>query len=310
MNDVARKRPGGRRAWLDVPEVGSAWGLKTLSWCLRLLGRRQARAALWPIACYYLATAPQARQASVDYLRRMGCPATWRAVLHHMLTFAQVSLDRLLFATGAVDGLHIITHGAEHLQALARHRRGAILLGAHLGSFEALRFVGDTIHIIGHFANAPRLNALLERLNPRINTKVIHAEHGGLNHVLQVRDVVAGGGLVGILGDRTLPGVRTTRVNFLGARVDLPAGPYCLGATLGCPIYVTAALYTPPNRYDCYCAPLSERPRIRRHHRDEDIRAYAQEFAGHLEALCRLSPHNWFNFYDFWQAGDNAREDP
>jgi predicted LPLAT superfamily acyltransferase len=33
---------------------------------------------------------------------------------------------------------------------------------------------------------------------------------------------------------------------------------------------------------------------------EQQIREAVERYAARLEALCRESPFNWFNFYDFW----------
>jgi predicted LPLAT superfamily acyltransferase len=35
--------------------------------------------------------------------------------------------------------------------------------------------------------------------------------------------------------------------------------------------------------------------------RERALREWAQRYAGRLEHYCLRAPHQWFNFYDFWE---------
>jgi predicted LPLAT superfamily acyltransferase len=295
----------GSEAWLEMVEKGSAFGLWLIVAIGRLLGRRIARLLLLPVVLYFVALAPAARRASRDYLRRMGLPHGFRAVYAHCLRFAHCTLDRLYWSIGREKLFQVTRTGSEHLQALAQSGRGALLIGAHLGSFEALRGMAQrkslALNIVGYFKNARLINSVLERLNPGLATRVIAVEKN-IDFVLRLKERIDAGEVVALLGDRVGLGDRTVEVDLLGGRALLPAGPYLLAATLGCPVYLTFGLYHEPNRYDLYCEPFAEKIELPRRAREEGARVYAQRFADRLEHHCRLAPDNWFNFYPLWKV--------
>ena len=39
---------------------------------------------------------------------------------------------------------------------------------------------------------------------------------------------------------------------------------------------------------------------------DTQIRVMLERYVAQLEALCRETPYNWFNFFDFWADDANA----
>jgi predicted LPLAT superfamily acyltransferase len=306
----------GRLGWLDVAERGSAAGLGFLVVLSTLGGRAPTRAFLRLVVPYYLAAHAPARRASRAYLARVhaGARATLPMVHDHILRFAQCTLDRLFFVQGKVGLFEVHSHGEEHLTALLDRGRGALLLGAHLGSFEAMQRMADArripINVVGFFRNARLLAAVLERLNPEANARLIEVERGregeNVDFVLKIRERIERGELVALLADRTWPGDPGARVDFLGGTARFPTGPYRLAAALGCPVLLAFGLHTPPNRYDLYCEPFADRivlpsrARRRAPERDAALAGLAQRFAGRLERYCRLAPDNWFNFYDFW----------
>jgi predicted LPLAT superfamily acyltransferase len=294
-----------RRGWLSAVERGSVLGIWFVVWFSRVFGRAPARLVVRFIALYYLVFHGTARRASRDYLMRVHGSATLGMRYRHVLRFAEVTLDRMLFVTGEDRRFTLTRTGYEHLAELAQRRRGAVLLGAHIGSFEAMRVQGGKenlrLNILGYFKNARMINAVLEKLNPDANASVISIEDSSPEFILRIRERVERGELVAVLGDRVGPDGRAARVDFLGAKASFPTGAYLLASILRCPIYLTFGLYHAPDRYDLYCEPFEQDVRIPRSGRDEALAVYAQRFAARLEHYVRLAPDNWFNYYEFWE---------
>ncbi|MDH5676112.1 MAG: hypothetical protein OEZ06_28575 [Myxococcales bacterium] len=293
--------------WLEAREAGSVLGLRILLGIATLLGRAPLRLVLRLVVFYYALFARRARQYSQQYYAHLGQDHSFGRFFRHLSHFAQCVVDRIFFIRGQYRHFEVRTHGSEHLRQLHQKGRGAILLGAHLGSFEAMHARGDReglrINVVGYFRNAQRINSLLEKLGPGVHARLIEARPGDIAFALRLRDCIERGEMVAILGDRVMEG-RSAEVQFLGAPAKLPVGPYALAATLRCPIYLTFGLYTAPNRYELYCEPFASEISLPRKDRDRALADYAQRFADRLEHYCRLAPDNWFNFYDFWSPGD------
>jgi predicted LPLAT superfamily acyltransferase len=295
-----------REGWLDAAEVGSLWGIRFVVGVCSLFGRGGARLFLRCLAAYYLAFHGRARRASQSYLTRVIGRGSRRMVYRHLCTFAEAALDRLLFASGKFRQFEVTANGNEHLEKLRRERRGALLLGAHLGSFEAMRAGAVRedlpINMVVNSTNARRMQAVLERLDPALNTRLISLSGGGLDFVFNIRECIERGEMVAILADRVGPDGRATEATFLGAPARFASGPFILAAALGCPVYLTFGLYRGDNRYDLYCEPFMERVELPRKGRDLALREVVARFSERLEHYVRLAPYNWFNFYDFWSA--------
>jgi predicted LPLAT superfamily acyltransferase len=293
------------RGWLGRAEVGTVWAIRFVAFMATAIGRGPAHVLLRFIALWYTLTYGAAKRASRAYLERYFGKATFGMVYRHIHTFAAVTLDRVLFVAGRYRGLDVRTNGNEHLDALHAEGKGAILLGAHVGSFEAMRAVGDRdglrVHSVGYFRNAERINAILDRLNPQANARLIHLGDDPTGSMLRIKDALDRGEMVAFLGDRALPGSRTTTVRFLGGEAEIPLGVFSVAAALRCPVYLVFGLYHPPRRYELYCEPFAERIEAPRGRREEALREYAQQYASAVERYVRKAPYNWFNFYDFWR---------
>ena len=304
-----------QKGWLEVEEVAWPFGIKLLILGCTLLGRAFGRLFLYPTALYYTLLHKAARDASRDWWRRIlmqeGHPAprpTWRHVYAHVLRFARVTLDRLFLIRKQMWRFDLRIHGDEHMRKIRASNQGVIFLGAHLGSFEAIRALANVnqtrVNIVGYFRNAKVINAALESIDPGGAARLIEIQPGGVDFMFAVQECIERGEHVAILGDRIGLGGATTEVQFLGRPAMLPVGAYQLASVLRCPIYLIFALYSEPNRYDIYCEPFAERVILPRKRRAEAATEYAQCYADRLGHYARLAPDNWFNFFDFWAGAE------
>ncbi|MCR9246573.1 MAG: lipid A biosynthesis acyltransferase [bacterium] len=291
--------------WLTQRERGAIRLTRFSFWLAGVVGRRPMRLLVNLVALWYRLFDRRAVRASREWLTRVTGekPGFW-AIYRHVRTFAQVTLDRVFLVTDRVRGLEFTRTGNQNLFAQAATGKGAVLLGAHLGSFEAMRAGGDEeelqIRILGYFENARMINELLSQLNPHRAASVIHLGDDPVGVMASVKDRIEAGDFVAILGDRTGLNERTTRVEFFGKEAAFPAGPFLLASLLRCPVYLVFGLYHEPGRYDLYCEPFAERLELPRKDREGALRDAVQRYAQRLEEYCKKAPHNWFNFYPFW----------
>ena len=299
--------------WLANEERGTLLGIRFVVGLCTLLGRGPARLFVRFLMVYYTVFGAGARRASRQWLEvALGRPATLREVYRHLCTFGLVTLDRIFLLRGRADLFHVVSHGTEHLAALTEEGRGALLLGAHLGSFEAMRLQseerGYDVHILSYMENAQKLQTVLSALAPEMQEKVVPL--GTTEALLHAREIVDGGAIVALLGDRVGMNEKITRVDFLGRSAPLPTGPYLLAKALRCPVYMVFGVYRGGNHYDVYCEPLVEQVKLPRGAgRDEALGQLAQRYADRVAHHAMDAPFNWFNVYDFWNpsaAGDEV----
>ena len=298
--------------WSKAPERSNALALKVMSWIALVGGRRLARGVLHPIALYFLATSPALRRHGRRYLSRaLGRPAHLLDLYRQCHSFAATVLDRVYFLRGRFDLFDIDVQGGEELHALYQSGEGAFLVGAHLGSFEALRATGERLRtppiaMVMYPDNARLINQALAAIAPGEQPRIIAL--GRMDSMLGIRDWLDAGGLAGMLADRSLPAESARHAGssqptpFLGRDVVFNDGPFRLAALLRRKAYFMVGLYLGGNRYAvrfCELADFSERSPDPAH-RETRIRAAVECYAATLEALCREAPYNWFNFHDFW----------
>lgn len=302
MNDEA----GPAADWSTQRERGSLKLLRLMAWIAVTLGRGAARLVLHPIALYFVLFAPGVRRRSRRYLgRALGRPAGWRDVYRHVHTFAATVLDRVYFARGQMERFEVRVDGVELMEQATARGDGAVLLGAHLGSFEALHAVGASrpglrVAMVMYPDNATMIQGVLHAIAPEAHLDVIPIGRGG--STLVIRDWLDQGGLAGMLGDRYMPqhtrrdgGV--VQLPFLGTPAPFTDGPLRVAMLLRRQVIFMAGLYLGGRRYHVRFEPLAD---FRTGRSEAALQQALQAYAARLEALCREAPYNWFNFHDFW----------
>ena len=292
-------------SWRHQQERSNLAILRLMVWISLTLGRRIGRLVLYGIALYFLFFSPQARRASRAYLgRALGRWAEWSDGYRHVLSFASTIHDRVYLLNGRFDLFDIEVHGAEALHAALARQPGALLIGAHLGSFEVLRAVGRgraglKVAMLMYADNARKINATLEAINPAAGEDIIAL--GRLESMLEARDKLDSGYLVGLLADRGLADEATREHAFLGQPASFPIGPFRIAAMLRRPVFFMTGLYLGGNRYRIHFEPLADFSRVESGARNAAIVQAQAQYVARLEHYCRLAPYNWFNFFDFWQ---------
>lgn len=193
------------------------------------------------------------------------------------------------------ESLSSLIDGVEGLDAYrdARaHGKGAILVTAHLGTFEAglaaLSGEEKRVHVVFKRDASPAFEKLRARLHRDLG--VIEAPiDDGMNSWLGLRDALHRDEVIVMQGDRAVPGQRSEVVKFLHGHVRLPTGPVRLAMLTGAPIVPVFALPTKNGRYRVVLkAPI---------HADESkggsVTATLTLLADAIAEVVAANPHQW-----------------
>ncbi len=312
-------------SWIRTSERGSVLGMRFMIWCLRLFGRRVAHLVSEPAILYYFLSSSGARAASRDYLRRVatfpeglralgGEPGLWTSWVHFR-AFGQSLLDRACFWAGMGDRFQVEFPARAELARLQAEKRGALLLGAHIGSIDVLRALvtkkATPVNILMFKANAQKINAALRSVDPKLDFRAIQIEPGSIQFIFDLQKCIERGEFVAMLGDRPelSSEKRTARAQFLGTEASFPLGPLWIAHLLGCPVYLIFALNRGRDSYEACLEPFAERILLDRKHREHDLQVWLERYVRRLEAQCLSTPLQWFNFYNFW-SNDDAQQSP
>jgi predicted LPLAT superfamily acyltransferase len=298
--------------WSERGECGGRRALAVIRLITLRLGRPFVLALLYPITLYFYCRRGPERRASREFLTRaLGRPATAWEVMRHIRTYAVTLVDRIYLLAESTRRFRITTYGLAELDALIEQKRGVLLLGAHIGSFEVLRALSERrpelqTRILMDRQQTPELTRMLMSLNPAVAASVIDVGVNDTDIALAIQDAAKQGALIGMLADRSRPKESTTMVPFFGTPAPFPVAPYLIASLLDLPVVLTFALFRGGNRYDLYFETLAERIEIPRRERATLMHQWAARYVARLEHHTRLDPYNWFNFYDFWHRADNT----
>ncbi len=195
--------------------------------------------------------------------------------------------------------------GLEHFEQLRASERGAIILTAHMGSYDlGAHLFAETSHRRLVMVRAPEVDPdtrvfeedLQEKSRPDalqidFNTKATDLALD-LLHALQE------GTLVAVQGDRVTPGIASLPIELFGRTTAMPSGPFALAMAARVPIFPLFIVRAGRRRYRLItCAPIA----VERHsrQRDEDLRRGLETWTKELEQVIRGNWQQWFAFEDY-----------
>jgi predicted LPLAT superfamily acyltransferase len=300
--------------WIAYRERGSLALLRLMAFLSMRLGRKLSRIPLFGIATYFFLFAPRARRHSRRYLRRaLRREPHARDRFRHILYFASTIHDRVFLINQQYESFRITIEGEALMREQAERGTGALLMGAHMGSFEVIGSIGRRrpglqVSMAMYEDNARKINSILTAIDPEVRPDIISLGH--LDAMLKVAERLDRGAFVGILGDRTLGEEPVHTVSILGARAYLPTGPMRAAAILRRSVIFMVGLYRGGNHYHVVFEPVADFSAGSLTARDEAVRAAVERYAALLDKYCRSDPYNWFNFFDFWQEPTHTRKPP
>jgi predicted LPLAT superfamily acyltransferase len=303
--------PPRKAAWIGHRERGSIALLRIMAFISLHLGRTLSRIPLYGIAIYFFLFAPSARRHSTRYLRlALGRRPSARDRFRQILSFATTIHDRVFLINEQFELFNITLEGETLILAQSDSGRGALLMGAHMGSFEVMHSLGRRrrglkVAMAMYEENARKINHTLAAINPHLKSDIVSL--GRIDAMLNIAERLERGAFVGVLGDRTLGAEPVQAVTLLGERAYLPTGPMRAAAILRCPVFFMAGLYRGKNDYHVVFEPVADFSSTPAAVRKVAVHSAIERYAAVLDHYCRSDPYNWFNFYDFWRAPGEVR---
>jgi predicted LPLAT superfamily acyltransferase len=296
--------------WIRQRERGSIALLRMMTFVSLHLGRTLSRIPLYGIAVYFFLFAPTARRHSRHYLRlALGRPPSAGDRFRQILSFATTIHDRVYLINAQFELFNVTIEGESLMRDQSHGGRGALLMGAHMGSFEVMHSLGRRqrglrVAMAMYEENARKINATLAAINPSMVADIVALGH--IDAMLKIAERLDSGAFIGILGDRTLGSEPVQEVTLLGERAYLPIGPMRAAAILRCPVFFMVGLYRGKNIYHVVFERIADFSTTPAGARQAAVAAAIHRYAAVLDKYCRSDPYNWFNFHDFWRTPPQA----
>jgi predicted LPLAT superfamily acyltransferase len=298
--------------WARRRERGAFVLMRLMLFALRLFSRPVMLPIVHLVALYFFLFGRPAREASLDYLRRVaaavpdsGLRPTWRIAYRHFRSFGRAIVDKVDTWSGRLTVQDVVFEDYSEMYRLAHAERGVVVIGSHLGNLEVLRALGTLgkrvkLNVLVHTAHADYFNRIL-RLAGATDVELVQVTELNPVAAFELRERIDRGEWVVITGDRVpVHGGRTVDARFLGDAAAFPIGPYVLAALLECSVHLLFVLRR-AGRNHVYFESFAERISWQRPSRDAVIAGHVQRYADRLEHYVRLEPLQWFNFYPFWR---------
>ncbi len=197
--------------------------------------------------------------------------------------------------------------GVEGIDRALERGTGAIVVGAHLGNWDAAgawaAASGRPITAVAEVLRPRKLFDFFVSHRERLGIRIVPAEGGAVRKLIRA---VESGRIIAIVGDRDLGG-RGPRVHFFGETATLPSGPARVALRTGAPLFpmgVYGVRRADGRRgwvgeiLDPIDPPSEESP--------DAVRLLTQEIATRLERLIAQHPEEWHVFQPFWSADRDA----
>ncbi|MGZ4778566.1 MAG: LpxL/LpxP family acyltransferase [Thermoanaerobaculia bacterium] len=221
----------------------------------------------------------------------------WRVLWNYAWTIADASRYRYLRTLPDWEfvGLH-------HFEELCASPGGAIILTAHMGSYDlGAELFAETTNRRMVMVRAPEVEPStreyeesLLRDAPVAGLRVDFSSKAS-EMAFDLLASVQNGDIVAIQGDRVTPGIATHPGTLFGVPTEFPAGPFALAMAARVPIYPMFILRVARRRYRLVtCAPIEIRRTSR--NRDEDLQNAIDAWSAQLETVLREGWYQWFAF--------------
>ncbi len=290
------RHDGSWRAVSSGPERG----LRILHTLFCFVPLRVAYVLVLPVVCTWFLHYNRPRGAVIRAMRRLGSKVPFLAAFGVYLQFAFTLVDRWYVRTGrAKTRVRMAKLGSERWELDALAGRPLVILGSHCGALEfgagPLDALGWKVRPLAHPDTGadPLLSQVGDPSQEVDGGRPPIVADGSMAAGLRMRRALSEGETLAMKADRAIPGTERVDVPFLGSTASFPEGPARLVLSTGASALAVSVFREGAARY------VIHKSVVRSKGRDE--RRIMADYARCLEEHLRLAPHQWFNFYPFWE---------
>jgi predicted LPLAT superfamily acyltransferase/uncharacterized protein (DUF2062 family) len=313
---AAKRMRSEKRAWTGRTR-GGKFGNAVMIFVLRQLGRRPAYFCVLAVVPYFYLFAPKARRSAQEYWRvtrpGMGRFVRQFYVMAHLYRFGQVLIDRIYQSFHEEPVFRSRSVGSEKIVASERERRGLICVATHAGAWDLAaallkdRGLRGPFHMVHFHANGLRFDDLKRGEAAHLQPVKSNEDQP----IFQIREALADGGTVGLMGDRPL-GSQFELVPFFGKLAPFDVTPFRLGAACDVPLLFTFGFKSARDGglYEFFATP-EHRYRYAEAAGGRALQCYSWvgEYVKTLESMVARYPEQWFNFFPFWSTVPAAEKE-
>lgn len=225
----------------------------------------------------------------------------WWAAYRIVVGMGKMLIDRSWLGLKPKASLHGTFEGIDKLQETVASGSGAIIILAHVGTWQTamvhLVKLGCRMHLMmAHDTQAVTKHFF--ELGRKRDFNIIDV-NGFMGGMIETVNALEQGDVVLIMGDRAAGG-HTEPTTFLDSKIRLPVAAYNLAANTKSPVFVAFSA-----KHDRTHQVLKIwdiiRPAYAKGNRDQEMARCADRFSRALEKYVQEYPYQWYNFFDIWE---------
>lgn len=267
-------------------------------------------ASVFVLPVWMLLKRQPVKDISLYFNRRYGLKgcALWKAVWLNHYRMMQIVIDK--FAAYGGHKFRFTLEGNEAFKELEALDDGFIILSSHIGNSELVGFsLGSSVKRISALVYGGESQTVMEnrrRLLAMHNIDMI-AVDSSLNHIFEINAALAAGNIVGMPADRIVGSQKTFDAVFLGAPAAFPLGAFATAIQRNVNTVAIFMMKDGVNHYRLIVRPvtLDEKQRQSLNRRERMV-ALGLNFVSALDEVVKRYPHQWFNYYDFWNEASTT----
>lgn len=253
------------------------------------------------IGTFFALALPHERQQVRDALRRVLGPRAphleGRDVLRTFREYAACLAEGLGAERPEASAARVEVEGQEHLTAALARGRGAVLVTAHVGPWDAAArllhtTLGAPVVIVMAAEPDPAARALHDEVRRRSGVEVLAVGATPLDALPLLRHLRRGG-VAAFQLDRPAPSTRSLNVSLFGRPFAIPEGPFRIAALARVPLL---PLFAARSGYLRYAIEIGEPESCPSPATEADLERVARRAVERMERFIAAHPTQWFHF--------------
>lgn len=282
---------------------GTPLGYSIFIFLIKNVGLRSAYFLLYFVSFYFVFFGNKKPQRFYfrEVLKQASLRAFWSRYMNNF-RFGQVLIDKVAALSGNGSQFTFDFEGEVHLRNMTD---GGFMLGAHMGNWEVagelLKRLDTKVNILMYENEHDKIKKLLEDVQSEKTMNIIPLKDD-LSHIIAIKQALDHKEIIVIHGDRFVDGAPSIPAHLMGKLAHFPYGPFYLAARFNKPVSFAFAFKESAKHYHFYATEAKLFPRIKNLKDRKLISSMVlEEYIQQLEIMIQKYPHQWFNFYEFWE---------
>lgn len=292
----------------DGQSQAKVLGFKIFVFILNTFGLNPAYFVLRFVSFYYFLFSKPNKYIRDYFIKVHGySPLKARlAVYKNNFILGQTIIDKVAVMAGAKDAFKVIHKNGAMLEELSTIGKGGILVSAHIGNWEVagqgLNRLGTAFNILMYANEKEDVKQYMDGVMKEKKINIIAINEETKSHIIELHKAFSNNELVVMHGDRYREGAKTLTANFFGSPAKFPAGPFIMAAKFGVPLCIVFAVKVDKHTYQFSTEKPIQVERVRGEAQlDKVCQGLLEKYVIEVEKMVKAYPHQWFNYYDFWQ---------